>query len=41
MTALENANAGDFNDAIKFGLLKTKLEGKYIPVSAKALHKPF
>ncbi|GES93459.1 hypothetical protein GLOIN_2v1772633 [Rhizophagus clarus] len=25
MTALENANAGDFNDAIKFGLLKTKL----------------
>ncbi len=33
MTALENANAGDFNDAIKFGLLKTKLGGKYIPVS--------
>ncbi len=32
MTALENANAGDFNDAIKFGLLKIKLGGKYIPV---------
>src|SRR5436190_1050663 len=32
MTALENANANDFNDAIKFGLLKTKLGGKYIPV---------
>jgi hypothetical protein len=29
---LENANAGDFNDAIKFGLLKSKLEGKYISV---------
>ncbi|CAB5361904.1 unnamed protein product [Rhizophagus irregularis] len=32
MTDLENANAGDFNDAIKCGLLKTKLAGKYIPV---------
>ena len=32
MTALENANANDFNDAIKFGLLKTKLGGKYLPV---------
>src|SRR5215469_1554375 len=32
MTALETANAGDFNDAIKFAVLKTKLEGKYIPV---------
>src|ERR1043165_854156 len=29
MTALENA---DFNDVIKFGLLKSMLEGKYIPV---------
>src|SRR3989337_319880 len=34
MTALENANANDFDDAIKFGLLKTKLGGKYIPVPA-------
>src|SRR5215216_3419598 len=32
MTALENVNAGDFDDAIKFGLLKSKLGGKYIPV---------
>jgi hypothetical protein len=32
MTALENANAGDFDNAIKCGLLKTKLGGKYIPV---------
>ena len=32
MTALENATAGDFDDAIKFGLLKSKLGGKYIPV---------
>ncbi|GES90035.1 hypothetical protein GLOIN_2v1772633 [Rhizophagus clarus] len=34
MTALETANAGDFNDAIKCGLLKTKLGGKYLPVPA-------
>jgi hypothetical protein len=34
MTALENANARDFDDAIKLGLLKTKLEGKYIPAPA-------
>jgi hypothetical protein len=34
MTVLETANVGDFNDAIKFGLLKTKLGGKYIPVPA-------
>jgi hypothetical protein len=34
MTALENATAGDFDDAIKFGLLKSKLGGKYIPVPA-------
>ena len=32
MTALETANAGDFNDAIKFAVLKSKLGGKYIPV---------
>src|SRR5215216_90463 len=34
MTALENVNAGDFDDAIKLGLLKSKLGGKYIPVPA-------
>ncbi|GES76190.1 hypothetical protein GLOIN_2v1772633 [Rhizophagus clarus] len=32
MTALENANAVDFDNMIKCGLLKTKLGGKYIPV---------
>ncbi|PKK64880.1 hypothetical protein RhiirC2_786904 [Rhizophagus irregularis] len=32
MTALENANVGDFNDVIKYGLLKSKLGGKYLPV---------
>ncbi|RIA99091.1 hypothetical protein C1645_811826 [Glomus cerebriforme] len=32
MTALENANVGDFNDTIKFAILKSKLGGKYIPV---------
>lgn len=32
MTALETANAGDFNNAIKCSLLKSKLGGKYIPV---------
>ncbi|RIA91218.1 hypothetical protein C1645_822376 [Glomus cerebriforme] len=35
MTALETANAGDFTDAIKCGLLKSKLVGKYIPVPAQ------
>ena len=34
MTALENANVEDFDDAIKFGLLKSKLGGKYIPIPA-------
>ncbi|GES97907.1 hypothetical protein GLOIN_2v1778214 [Rhizophagus clarus] len=34
MTALETANAGDFDNVIKCGLLKTKLREKYIPVPA-------
>src|SRR5215216_5972814 len=34
MTALKNANMLDFDDAIKFCLLKTKLAGKYLPVLA-------
>ena len=32
MAAFKNANAEDFNDVIKFGFLKSKLGGKYIPV---------
>jgi hypothetical protein len=36
MNALENANTRDFDDAIKLGLLKTKLRGKYIPVPANS-----
>jgi len=32
MIALENANARDFNDAVKFSILKFKLAGKYISV---------
>ncbi|CAB5350276.1 unnamed protein product [Rhizophagus irregularis] len=32
--ALENANAGDFDDAVKVEILKSKLGGKYIPVPA-------
>jgi hypothetical protein len=38
MTALKNANAGDFDDAIKFILLKSKLGGKYIPVPGNDLY---
>ncbi|CAB5362181.1 unnamed protein product [Rhizophagus irregularis] len=29
MTALENANAGDFDNAVKCTLLKSKMDGKY------------
>ena len=32
ITALENANAGDFNNAYKCGLLKSKMGGIYAPV---------
>ena len=34
MTALENANNGDFDDAVKFSILSSKLAGKYISVPA-------
>jgi hypothetical protein len=34
MTALENANAGDFDNAVKYTLLKSKMGGKYAPVPA-------
>ncbi|CAB5351799.1 unnamed protein product [Rhizophagus irregularis] len=34
MTALENANAGDFDNAVKCTLLKSKMGGKYAPVPA-------
>ncbi|CAJ0922627.1 10813_t:CDS:2 [Entrophospora sp. SA101] len=34
MTVLENANAGDFDDAVKCTILKSKMAGKYAPVPA-------
>jgi len=34
MTVLENANAGDFDDAVKCTILKSKIAGKYAPVPA-------
>src|SRR5438128_197114 len=35
MTVLENANAGDFDDAIKCDIIKTQMGGKYLPVPAQ------
>src|SRR5947209_4399501 len=35
MTALENANAGDFNDAVKCDIYKAQMGGKYLPVPAQ------
>jgi hypothetical protein len=35
MTALENANPGDFNDAVKVEIMKGKMGGKYAPVPAQ------
>ncbi|CAG8854695.1 15886_t:CDS:1, partial [Gigaspora margarita] len=32
MMALENANAGDFDDAVKVEIMKGKMAGKYAPV---------
>jgi len=32
MTVLENANAGDFDDAVKCNILKSMMGGKYAPV---------
>ncbi|CAH1770018.1 3485_t:CDS:1, partial [Entrophospora sp. SA101] len=34
MTVLENAHAGDFDDAVKCTILKSKMAGKYAPVPA-------
>ncbi|CAG8619096.1 4313_t:CDS:1, partial [Diversispora eburnea] len=34
MTAFENTNAGDFNDAVKCNVLKSKVGGKFAPVPA-------
>ncbi|GES74837.1 hypothetical protein GLOIN_2v1769762 [Rhizophagus clarus] len=34
MTVLENANAGDFDNAVKCNILKSMIGGKYAPVSA-------
>ena len=35
MTVLENANAGDFDDAIKCDIFKAQMGGKYLPVPAQ------
>src|SRR6185437_13263071 len=35
MTALENDNAGDFDDAVKVEIMKGKMAGKYAPVPAQ------
>ncbi|GES82058.1 hypothetical protein GLOIN_2v1778214 [Rhizophagus clarus] len=34
MTVLKNANAGDFDNAIKCNILKSMMSGKYVPVPA-------
>ena len=34
MTVLENANARDFDDAVKCDIYKTQMGGKYLPVPA-------
>src|ERR1043165_2222672 len=35
MTVLENANAGDFDDAVKCDIFKAQMGGKYLPVPAQ------
>ena len=35
MTILENANAGDFDDAVKCNIYKAQMGGKYLPVPAQ------
>ncbi|KAF0519127.1 hypothetical protein F8M41_016645 [Gigaspora margarita] len=35
MMALENANAGDFDDAIKVEIMKDKIAEKYVPVPSQ------
>ena len=38
MTVLENANAGDFDDAVKCDIFKAQMGGKYLPVPAQDLY---
>src|SRR4051794_11389372 len=38
MTVLENANAGDFDDAVKCDIYKAQMGGKYLPVPAQDLY---
>ena len=35
MTVLKNANAGDFDDAVKCDIFKAQMGGKYLPVPAQ------
>ena len=35
MTVLENANARDFDDAVKCNIYKAQMGGKYLPVPAQ------
>ncbi|PKY56769.1 hypothetical protein RhiirA4_428492 [Rhizophagus irregularis] len=35
MTVIENANAGDFDDAVKCNIYKAQMGGKYLPVPAQ------
>ncbi|CAB4406779.1 unnamed protein product [Rhizophagus irregularis] len=38
MTALKNANAGDFDDAVKCNIFKAQMGRKYLPVPAQNLY---
>ena len=38
MTALENANAGDYNNAVKCDIYKAQMGEKYLPVPAQDLY---
>ncbi|CAB4407228.1 unnamed protein product [Rhizophagus irregularis] len=38
MTALKNANAGDFDDAVKCDIFKAQMGRKYLPVPAQNLY---
>ncbi len=38
MTVLENANVGDFDDAVKCDIYKAQMGGKYLSVSAQDLY---
>src|SRR3954469_21473748 len=39
MTVLENANAGDFDNAVKCDIYKAQMGGKYLPVPAQDPNK--